>query len=216
MPTRKGIRKATKAYVSSLKMRSSAKSIAVRALKQVNKINRNADKKFLDVEIGTDTPGTTASITYLSPCAQGNSDITRIGDTISPKAIEVNAYAFVHASAAYDVCRAILFMDKENRGVIPSATELLMTAADVRAHRNTVYTKRFRVLRDKKFTLDPSGNSSKFWKWYLPLTKPIKYGSNNGDITDARENNLFVLLVGVQNTNKTTFSMKSRIVFTDM
>lgn len=215
MPRRVRFAKGTKYTPKKSKVIASAKTIALNALRKVNRINRDADKKYIDYELGTDTPGTTATLQFITPLQQGNSDITRIGDTISPKSVCINGEVWAHAGVNFDIMRVMLIQDRENRGALPSATDIL-AVGDTRSHRNLVYSKRFKVLRDRHFTLDPSGMTVKSWKWYVPLFKAMKYGSNNGDVTDARENSLFVLYVAKDNTaNKSTISFKSRVIYTD-
>jgi len=196
----------------------SVKQLALKAWKGIKTLRGmvNVEKKFISTTI-SESPGSTAVLNCLNICSQGNDDNNRQGDSILAKHCTILGNLTVNASnTGSDVVRCIVFVDKENRGAFPSATDLL-TSSSVNSQKSLDNLDRFVTLKDMRFVLTPSTGVRPQvpFKIYLPLHTHLKYAGNAGDITDVRQNSIFILWLGIENTNKTVISATTRLAFYD-
>lgn len=192
------------------------RSLAMKAYKGVQFLKGlvNVEKKFINVQTGNLSPGTTSSVTALNPIAQGSSDVTRNGDSILAKYIQLSGEVFGSASSSQDIVRIVLLCDKENRGTAPTYTDVY-TDASVHSYLNKENMDRFIILRDWHFTFSTGSKNAFAFKKFIRLNTHLKYSGNAGNATDIRQNGLYLMVLGVDNTNKALVNVNSRIAFYD-
>lgn len=205
---------------SFLDQRYSVKDLATKAWSGVKAIRRliNVETKTISTSI-SETPGTTATFVCLNICSQGNDDINRTGDSVLAKSMEFNAYCLQSdANTAYDLTRVIVFYDRENRGAFPAATDLL-TASSLTSLSNVNNESRFVILSDRLLQTEHIGSGKKTnvitFSYVFPTGFHLRWSGNVGDITDIRQNGLFIMLLAKENTNKTSFVGSARVSFYD-
>lgn len=173
----------------------------------------NVEKKFIDTSI-SGAPGTTPNIIGLCSLGQGSADNQRNGDSILAKYLSVNETIQINAAASSDFVRIVYVLDKENRGTAPGYTDIFDgSAVTSKLNRNNM--DRFVILSDKCYALNVQGRSTVAHKIFKKLDFHIKYGSNNGDTTDYRQNAIFRIALGADNANKATVIEEARIAFYD-
>jgi hypothetical protein len=138
--------------------------------------------------------------------ASGTEESQRIGRQITGTRLNFNGILTLPASAANatDVVRIMVVMDKQCNGATFSATDLLDTSGNFLSYRNLENSKRFRVLYDKRFTLNATAFDSsnvltapftRFFKGSIPLKGArFEYSGTTGSITELKSNNLAIFM----------------------
>lgn len=128
----------------------------------------NAEYKYTDFTHNT-TLGTSISTTCLTTMAQGNTDITRNGDSIMMKYNYLKGYCVYNSAAnASQRIRVCIVRDMNNSTTAPTLAKLFATTGaglvEVAPH-NKDYTEQYKVLYDKLFYVDASRPVAHF-KYY--------------------------------------------------
>lgn len=167
------------------------------------------------------------SMILLNGLTQGDTNITREGDRVTYTSIQfrgrVQAPAINLTSVTW---RVIIFRDMQSNGAAPTAAQLLDSSVIttlVYAPYNTDYTDRFRVLMDKRSTMNsnvvlltaadqttqviPHARKINF-KWKLGFI--TNYGLGNaGTIADISKNSVYMLVIsdrtGISNQGTNMF-----------
>ncbi len=141
--------------------------------------------------------------------AEGNTDQTRIGNKITLKSVMMRGAVRLPTTAGVastsDVVRIFLFHDKQANGAAPAVTDIL-TSANYRAFNNVDNSDRFLTFASFDAALDikcgaGDGTTNEYGEATLSffmkkqLNLPIKYKSNNGDVTDLASSNIGVLTI---------------------
>lgn len=159
----------------------------------------NVETKYVDTGIGPTAVDWTGVVYPLSLLAQGATSATRDGDGVRAHGLELTWTATCPA-AAINACRAICFADTENQGVLPTSAQVLQnvgasfTPLSAWNHDNL---RRFCILYDSgPITLYPSGDGAKDHRSVIPVNHHVRYFGAAGAIANAKEGNLFLLLIG--------------------
>lgn len=186
----------------------------------------NSEKKYYDTTFSYDT-NTVASVSCLTNMAQGDTNITRNGNTIALKSLQVHGYWQSDTAVPNEQCRVMIVKDNDNLGgTAPTISDILEPPGGVLQLRNKNTPKRFKVLFDhiyvgstdnpvkrldyfKKFKMlkDAKGNPTKSVKLYFD-------GTNN---TDYTRGHIFLVAIGNTATASTTstLQLQTRIRFYD-
>ncbi len=161
-----------------------------------------------------DTTGTFAT---LSGIAQGDTSLTREGLQVRPRHLEWKIQATVHASASQSIWRCIIFVDRENQGVAPTAAQLL-EADTIIAFPEHDTRPRFKILRDLIGTLfNDGGREIIFRKGIIRFGKRFKiwFSGTTGAEGSLGKNTLWAYFVSSEATNAPTVALQSRLRFVD-
>jgi len=155
----------------------------------------------------TSSDMTGGDIHNLTEIAQGTSDVTRIGRKITIKKINVRMYGTVdtQGGGAISGCifRFMLVLDQQTNGEVFAIGDLLESAI-VNGFRNLNNAERFKVLKDKTVVINPQTQNgvtdsqithSNVIKINRKCNIPITYSSTTGDITEVKQNNLYMLCI---------------------
>lgn len=128
--------------------------------KKVQKINKIFELKFLDTQASI-SPATTGTFQLLNGMAQGQTAITRTGNDMYATSIQwrMRVVSDVDAVAAGFCIRHIIFWDSQANAVAPVLADLLdlsTITSQVLAPYNRYNQKRFKIIEDKSFTLNPN------------------------------------------------------------
>lgn len=178
----------------------------------------NTEFKSINYPSGSDTPATTGTVDCLTLVAQGDTAITRNGNSIKAKSLSFKARLSIHGTASSTVVRIMLILDKEFDQALPTLANIL-DSTDVKAHMNLDYAKRFKVLRNKIFIIErgagDSGPQQLYYEDYIPLDLKIRYDAGTAAAADAKENQLLLVMLSSEPTNTPTVSWSSRVRFID-
>jgi hypothetical protein len=177
-------------------------------------------RKHEEVKYSDGSPGATLSFDYtgviynLSNVPVSTSNISSIGNQISPRWYEIRAKMEVSAVCSY---RFLVFQDTQNLGSSPATSDVIQSVTTAYApvsalnFDNTVTQKRFKILLDKTFALDPDSNGALQFKRRIPLSGTI------GRVTGATsgKNSLFLLIISDTSSPTGNLWAYWRLAFTD-
>lgn len=185
----------------------------------------NSEKKFYD-ENATIYPDTTYQANCLTNMAQGDTNITRTGNSIALKSFHLKGVLKRDSTVPGEIVRVMLVLDKDNAaGTIPNITDVVASSG-VYSFRNMDYARRFTVLMDRTYTYqtDKPNVVIEFWKkFYMKKDKrgrPVIShhclfdGSTANNFT---RNHIYLYVIGNTATGSTAsdFTYSTRIRFYD-
>ena len=133
----------------------------------------NAEKKMYD-NSGANSPDTSGVMLALSSGLSAGNDVNnRSGNSILANSCLVRL-AMNPNSGASSQLRCIIFQDLQNTGSAPAVTDVLQTAT-VTSPLNVDTTVRWRILRDKVYSLNLNGAATQNHKHYMRIKNHIKY-----------------------------------------
>lgn len=187
--------------------------------------------KFHDVDMDDAVVAATGTVVpTVNIIPQGVTEITRVGRKCTIKNIlwrytyslpEIDAQG---TPASGDVLRVIMFLDKQCNGATATTTGIL-ESANLRSFNNLANSGRFKILYDKKHTINysnlasdgagvvSSGSVVRYNEFYKKCNIPIEFDSTTGALTEIRSNNIGTLLLS--NSGNAGFVSKIRLRFSD-
>ncbi len=133
--------------------RSSTDSVARRALAGVRRLERQAEIKYHNTPTSTSSIDWLGDIVTLNDIVSGNTDLTRVGDYIMMKHLEMRIEFAMNASTDQTI-RYIIYYDKQNTSNTPD--DILDTIGNTRTPLHSYQWDRrfeFDVLHDNIVTL---------------------------------------------------------------
>ncbi len=195
----------------------STRSAGVVALKKVNKIIRNTEKKFVDTD-GTQAPTGTFIITPLTLVGQGDTSSSREGNKIVFSSIQLKYTIKQNTAADQSRCRVMIVKDRQVNESLFTANDLIQSTGlgtAIVSAKNRDGQFRFQIMYDKIHTLQIAGTSLNQGRYFKRMNVPARYESSGGAITNILSNGLFLVLVSDENTNPPNVSFYSRVNFLD-
>lgn len=194
-------------------------SLAVTKLtRQVRFLSKSRELKFHDVGISV-APGTTAQIVQLSGIGQGDTQLTRDGNSIQGVRLQLSYYwAPPATSAIEDWCRVVVVQDKRYSSTAVTAADILErgTSATVNDFKEVNSASRNSVtfLHDKVTRIAPDFPSAHTKISINLKTKPKSmYDGTTG--ADVAHGNFYLLCMGTDNANPATLTGEARLTFMD-
>ncbi len=188
-------------------------------LKYIKKLI-NVETKYFD-NLVSGTTDWNGSVTYISAIAQGTDITQRVGDSIKLQRLRLSGTFFINTSATRTTCRVVLFRDLSNAGSTPSTSDVISNAylgtiSGVNMFYNWINVqKRFSILYDEKVALSINGNENATVSITMPHEGHVKYRGTSGAVGSAAEGSIFLLLLSDEQTNVPTFSINTRVEYTD-
>lgn len=155
-----------------------------------------------------DTVGNTPSTNFNTMrLAAGTGPDQRIGLKVYAKYIVAKLLVEQSTSINFDTYRIDVWMDKQPNATNPGWTNLYSTGGaatdfdNITAITSDVSRNRFRLLKSKVVTeralltstTGPTvGPNQRFWKWYIPIKKQIRYASTGAGNPDSGCNIFFI------------------------
>ncbi len=186
---------------------------ALKALREVRKLKRSVEKKFVFKVSQTLVVTDAGSVISFSPAAQGDGESERNGNQMLVTGVGMRMTALLNGSATETVLRVIVFVDK--RQVTDTAPSVASVLQQVRplSYLNGIRHNRFKVLFDKTFALEVASNAFEFVKFWTKLNLLQKYnGAATGDI---EKNGIWLLTVADEVTNDPSLTFQGLLTFTD-
>lgn len=198
---------------------------ATRRRRKTSKINR-LEKRIKKVEMGDNlelktsddvpfygTVGSTWTVQHITGIAQGDTSLTRDGLQIRLKNLQYRLNVSKDAASARTLVRVVIFVDRENNGVAPTADEVLEgvtpTYMDFAEHDTR---PRFKILKDMIFDMQDSSKIAFFKKGYKKLKLGTTYfRGTSSTVASAYKNHVFVMAQSSDNTNQPFVHMHTRV-----
>lgn len=182
--------------------------------------------KYVD-NVFTDAISTTTTMTLCDALAPGTAANQRIGMKVAIRSIELRVWLMNNAATGVEqAVRVMLFWDRQANGAIPAAVTDIIIAASPIAPRNLANRRRFKIIKDKVFTIGScaattGSPTSRTYKNYIKFKKPVIVEYNAGvagNIADISSNSLYMLTIGTEADGDTCCGCNAviRVRYTDM
>lgn len=182
-----------------------------------------AEKKYNPApSAGPQTITDTATITCLTDITQGNSDTSRVGDTLTVKSIQWRFWCAANSAGGGQVARFMIvqwYPEVANSSSSPfSVLDILQPSADTEDLVIAPYfhdgRNQFRVLADRTIPIPVADVTSKIYKGIITsgLRRNVNYyagSSTNGN------NQIFLIKLSNKSTNSPTMSNWIQVNFID-
>lgn len=188
---------------------NTAYSLARRAISMAS-----GERKYIDTDDTAYTVTNTGTVIQLCNLVQGNDNLTRIGDTIKVDLITCTMKWLIDSSAVYTTCRVMLVLDKQSNGAIFNVSNVL-EYVNVASHREKNGRRRFYILYDKIFSLDPISKTSYVLHFTRRLNTILTYTGNLGTAADLTNKNFGIVILSDRATLQPTVDYYCRLRFTD-
>lgn len=201
-------------------------SVAYKAFKVAKTVAAliNVEKKFFDVpnvSVSQTMFNNAGSVGIYTAMAQGNDYNQRNGISIMPKSFQLNMNVY-NTGTNFSTNRIIVFRDNENRQAIPTVSDVLETVTP-QSPLNHVNGKRFRILKDWKFTLDGVSKQTRYIDYYHQFNKPgakvkdhIRFEGSGAGVASADEGHIFILFISDNITANAPFgTLYTRLRYVD-
>ena len=178
----------------SRRLRQAQMSAGKQALKKVNKIIRNTEKKFIDTEVSGNI-STTVTINPISLAGQGDTASSREGNKIVFNSIQMKYTWKMSQSATATRCRIMLVQDKQVNGAVFTINDLLESSATgtaIISPLNLDGAFRFRVLYNKVHTLSSEGSVVQYKEMFKKINIKARYSNSGGTIAAVLSSGLFL------------------------
>jgi len=177
--------------------------------------------EFKSVDVtGTPATDTASGVLLLNGMARGDEIFERNGREVTMKSIQLTCQNNVTTGTGVDQThRVLLVYDRQANGAALTAAQVL-TAVNVFSPRNLENRRRFKILMDKKLTLNASGEpgSNRVWTYYRRLRHPITFNAGDaGTVADITTGSLYLVVVGNAAAGPTagTTTVNSRLRYQD-
>ncbi len=186
--------------------------------RRIRKLERGPEVKVLDLNQNFTSVGTTGQIANLSLLAQGDTNITRDGNKIQAKKLDIRL-KLSKTVVTVDTLRIVIFVDKEQHGADPGLTDLMTTSA-VDSFYNINQSQRFRILKDMTVVINADDTGVGADNVYRIFTinlrnMPIHYIGTAADDASCGKNNIYIFMVALEDTTKSVIRSFSRLYFQD-
>lgn len=172
----------------------------------------NSELKHYDESTTMNPDNTSGTITAIvRGMAQGDTNNTMDGNSILLKSVNLRFSVIMNASATCTRLRFLLLKDTRPNSALPAITDIL-SSSSIQAFMNIDdQLKRFRVLADKKITVNTQNPEKQFF-----ISR--KFKQTHVKFNDAQLpvlNDFYVACISDEPTNTPTINMTSRLRFYD-
>lgn len=217
-PRRRSYRRRSRKSTPWYARKYSTQQLAYKAFKSAKYLKSliNVEKKKRDT---TNTFTSTDQVSLLNQIAQGDTDLTRSGNSILMKSLYLQALLTSNATDNDISYRILIVQDTQQvADTSPSVSDVLdATAANnLIAPLNNETVGRFKVLFDKRGVLNnlvASVTKQRMIKHYFKLNLHARY--NGSSDTDIQKNGLYLIWLHNGGANSPTFNVNTRLSFID-
>lgn len=177
-----------------------------------------------------DPPGAGAQTTpgSISAIAQGDGESNRDGRKCTLTSLHIKGNVGINADATGislpNIIRVIVVWDTQTNGAQLNAEDVFLAASHKEfSFRNLQFSKRFRVLKDATFVINPTAAAGdgtsldsaahfRTFKWNFKLDIPVIHSGTTAVIASITDNSLHVL-AWAATTGLSTLNYESRVRF---
>lgn len=176
----------------------------------------NSEMFHYDTTFSAATIVNTGSNTHLTALPQGDTNITRTGNSILLRSLTYRFKLEISSAVSSNsaITMIVFFDTQQIADTSPAVTDILNTAAP-QSLLNLNFAGRFKVLRRKTFILTPATGARPALEFVdnLNLYKHVRF--NGAASSDVQKNGLYVLFISSESTNYPTITGTFRIGYHD-
>jgi hypothetical protein len=214
---RSKLRKADVSLGSDLAAAGRLANRALAVFKGASSLLLNAEFKHIDATVAA-AVSTTPSITALCVLAQGDTNITRDGNSIKCTGFDFRFFWSINASATNSLARLVIFIDTRNVGAAPTATDVFASSTIALPNVDS-QPNRFVILFDSTVSLVLAASSRQFVSSAMSLAAlrgvHFTFNGNAGTVADLRGACLFAYVLSNEATNTPSVDLQCRTWFVD-
>jgi len=158
------------------------------------------------------------SITQLNDIAQGDTNITRTGNSIFMRSLTMKGYLQANTSSTVEATKVMVavVVDTQQIGdTTPNIGDIFVSGTDPHSFLNTNTPGRFKILKRWQYILTSKtgDNPAKNFEWYHDMRLHAKYnGTGAGDI---QKNGIYLVTIGSEASLFPTIYINNRISYHD-
>lgn len=202
------------------------RDLAKKNKNRINMILRQFELKKLDTSYGASTPiAGTGDVQLISGIAVGDTDITRDGNFITVKSIELFGQVEGDPNVTEDTVALLdVFRTYNTRGTNPAITNALYESESVVALRDFDHIKEHQLLYSKRMVLPMRALAASivipkrtfYFKKNFKNPIPVRYDGITAVVADCTLNHFYVVMRTDQaNTFQPAWTWAARLTFTD-
>ncbi len=188
------------------------------ALRKVNKLMKNTEKKFVDTDNNV-SQDDTITIAPLTLIGQGDSSSSREGNKVVFKTMQLKySWKLNTAASSGGRMRVMIILDKQANGAVFTAGDLLASTAlgtAIVSPLNLDGQFRFRVLYNKVTTLSPQGMEVAYKTLFKKINIPARYSGSGGSQSNILSQGIYILSVSDSQSNLPVLDYYARLRFID-
>lgn len=229
MPSKRTMRRGGSKY--AYKKKTGRKAPTVKSVaKSVKKLQKNQELKHVDITCGGVINDLLGTIVLLNPLSQGTTDTTRIANDVHNTSIQFRGCitsdsVIADGSQSSCIVRVLVFWDRQANGATVSMSDVFdqsVVTEEWFAPYNMDYQKRFKILYDKTFTVNPNYGLATVQQGYkvpfrfkIPLGRETKYDGNAGTVADIETNALYMYYISDNAPPDCTLAGYTRLIYKD-
>lgn len=181
-----------------------------RLARQVKAIANRIESKYLDyqdVVEQAELPSATVTGYNFSVCSQGTANEERVGNEVKWKKLQIRGWLANNQGTPADcIVRMIILIWRDNDNADTQLQNVLQNPTSINSlyHMQHAKSKRFKILLDNTFTMQPDtdADTQKFLpiKIRLPVRCKTIFNSNYGDYRDVERNMIRMYLLATSAT----------------
>ena len=173
----------------------------------------NVEKKYLDVT-DSRTYSNLLFAQLLNGIAQGDTSITRDGDSVKWISLFIRVNSVINAAASATRVRLMLLRDKQPNTGLSSTTNILADNTNILSPRNLDWNYRYKVYKDMVIHLN-TDRPEKEIKIFMKLKFHTRYTDNGATVASISTNTLLLCFMSDEAVNEPTVTFYSRLRFID-
>lgn len=178
----------------------------------------NSEMLKLDTnEAGSTITTSGTYVQHLTAIAQGDSDVTRTGNSVFVRAVNIKGRSVYNATlgAVPSFIRIMLVIDTQQVGdTSPTINGVIDTTnGGYQAHMLNTTVGRYKVLYSKIFTNDSVQNTVKSFDINIPLRHHVRF--NGTASTDIQKGGIYIMAISSEVTNGPKLIFNARVSYHD-
>lgn len=180
----------------------------------------NAEFKHADVSTSS-TVSTTPVLSFLTGIAQGDSNITRDGNSVKIMGLWGDVRISMNASATQTSTRTLIVCDTRNQGATPTASDIFDTSNTSGQGLVNIDTEpnRFVILFDR-YDTQVLASETRLIHFRFDVTDAVRnmhllWSGTGATVTSAKGPVIYLVQMSSEATNTPTYHLDTRLLFVD-
>jgi len=178
----------------------------------------NAEFKHADYQTTT-ALSTTSQVNLISGIAQGDSNLTRDGNSVKVMGLYGDLALVMSASATVNRFRLLIFADTSSQGAAPVAADVIDTSSPEGLINIDTFPNRYLILHDSMHTqVLASETRTLCIRWSLSrdvMNTHLSFSGTAATVGSTSKLTYWLLLLGTEATNTTNTVVNTRLLFVD-
>jgi len=162
----------------------------------------NVEYKWIMLELPSQTATTTPSFHFLTGINQDTSQNGRNGNKVKLTGLNIKLNVYLHSTAVSTIVRCLLVQDIATDGVAPTFSEIFTymgaNPTTLSPYNPVFCSSKYRILMDKRITLDVNGKSVVSYTQYFKLATHLTYSGLTDALGDASSNHYHLIFISDQ------------------